>query len=214
MEDIEVSNLLIVESENDKFFIEALITNMNLNVKVDNPICSIDEYNCIGGIGKLKYKFEELKSRILKGDEFNNIGIIFDADSIGIDKRTEEIEKIKNSVFTQYDLELKIFIMNVDGNGELETLLKQIKSKPSPIADCLNSWQECLNEKQLTKKELDKFWIQIYQRYDCCSKKEKKQAGIKCNNEVSLKNKSIYNFDKNIKELIDLKRFLENFSGN
>jgi len=39
-------------------------------------------------------------------------------------------------------------------------------------------------------------------------------SGIKCNNEVSLKNKSIYNFDKNIKELIDLKRFLENFSGN
>jgi len=38
MEDIEVNNLLIVESENDKFFIEALITNMNLNVEVDNPI--------------------------------------------------------------------------------------------------------------------------------------------------------------------------------
>ena len=211
MGDTEVNNLLIVESENDKFFIEALLTHINLTIKVDKPICSINEYNCIGGIGKLKFKLEELKSRILKGDEFKKIGIIFDADMVGIDERKKEILKIKNSIFNDIELSLDIFIMNLNGKGELETILKKIKSKPSPIADCLSSWQDCLKEKKLTQKELDKFWIQIYQRYDCCTKQEKKQAYKKCNNEISLKEKSIYNFDTDIKELKELKVFLELF---
>ena len=54
MGDIEVSNILIVESENDKFFVEALIAHIDINIEVGNPICTIDEYNCMGGRGKLK----------------------------------------------------------------------------------------------------------------------------------------------------------------
>ena len=165
----------------------------------------------MGGMGKLKNKLEELKSRILKGDEINNVGIIFDADKVGIDERTKQINEIKDSVFTNNELDLKIFIMNLDGTGELETLLKEIKSTDSPIADCLETWQECLKDKKLSKKDFDKLWIQIYQRYDCCTKKEQTQAGRKCNNEVSLKDKSIYNFDKDCTELVKLKEFLEGF---
>jgi hypothetical protein len=206
-----VSNILIVESENDKFFIEALISHIDINVEVGNPICTIDEYNCMGGMGKLKNKLEELKSRILKGDEINQVGIIFDADKVGIDARIKEINDIKNSVFVNEELDLQIFIMNIDGNGELETLLKEIKLIESPIADCLESWQECLADKKLNKKDFDKLWIQIYQRYDCCTEKEQKQAGRKCNNEASLKDKSIYNFDKDCTELVKLKEFLEGF---
>jgi len=66
--DTEVSNILIVENENDKFFIEALVTHMNIDAKVGNPIYTIDEYDCMGGMGKLKNRLEELKSRFLKGD--------------------------------------------------------------------------------------------------------------------------------------------------
>ena len=206
-----MSNILIVESENDKFFIEALISHIDINVEVGNPICTIDEYNCMGGMGKLKNKLEELKSRILKDGEINQVGIIFDADEAGIAKRIEQINTIKDDVFVSMRLDLKIFIMNIDDKGELETLLKEIKSTESPIADCLESWQECLGDKKLNKKDFDKLWIQIYQRYDCCTKKEQTQAGRKCNNEVSLKDKSIYNFDKNCKELVKLKEFLEGF---
>ena len=91
-------------------------------------------------------------------------------------------------------------------------MLKEIKSIDSPIADCLESWQECLGDKKLNKKDFDKLWIQMYQRYDCCTKKEQKQAGIKCNNEASLKkDKPIYDFDKDIVELNKLKEFLEEF---
>ena len=206
-----MSNILIVESENDKFFIEALIARIDIDVEVGNPICTIDEYDCMGGMGKLKNRLEELKSRFLKGDEINKVGIIFDADNIGIVERTRQINDIKNSVFENNELTLKIFIMNIDGNGELETLLKEIKSNISPIADCLETWQECLADKKLNKKDFNKLWIQIYQRYDCCTKQEQKQAGRKCNNEVSLKDKSIYDFDKDIIELTKLKEFLEEF---
>ena len=206
-----MSNILIVESENDKFFIEALITHIGINAEIGNPICTIDEYDCMGGIGKLKNRLEDLKSRFLKGDDINKVGIIFDADNIGIEKRIKQINVIKNSVFNNIELDLKIFIMNIDGHGELETLLKEIKSTVSPIADCLESWQECLGNKKLNKKDFDKLWIQIYQRYDCCTKQEQKQAGRKCNNEVSLKNKLIYDLDKEIIELTKLKEFLEEF---
>jgi len=206
-----VSNILIVESENDKFFIEALISHIDIDAEVGNPICTIDEYDCMGGMGKLKNRLQELKSRFLKGDEINKVGIIFDADNVGIEERTKQINDIKNSVFNDAELDLKIFIMNIDGHGELETLLKEIKSINSPIADCLESWQECLADKKLNKKDFDKLWIQIYQRYDCCDKKEQKQAGRKCNNEVSLKNKLIYDFYKDINELNKLKDFLEKF---
>ena len=206
-----MSNILIVESDNDKFFIEALITHIDIDIEVGNPICTIDEYECMGGMGKLKNKLEELKSRISKGDEINHIGIVFDADQVGINERTEQINSIKDSVFENNELDLRIFIMNINGGGELETLLKEIKSTDSPIADCLESWQECLADNKLNKKEFDKLWIQIYQRYDCCNKQEQKQAGRKCDNEASLKNKSIYDFDKDLKELAKLKEFLEGF---
>ena len=152
MEDIEVSNILIVESENDKFFIEALLTHINLDVKVGNPLCTVDKYECMGGMGKLKYKLEEIKSRLLKGDDISKIGIIFDADKVGVNERIKEINKIKDSVFKNDEINLKIFIMNINGNGELEILLKEIKSKDSFTADCLESWQECLKEHKLEKK--------------------------------------------------------------
>lgn len=209
-----MNNILIVESENDKYFIESLITHINLDLKVDNPICAIDEYACINGISKLKNKLIELYSRVLKGDEINKIGIIFDADNVGIVQRTEEINLHIKKIFQETEeIEFKIFIMNINGFGELETVLKKIKSNVSPIADCLDIWQECLGTKKLKAKEFDKLWIQIYQRYDCCTNKEQKQAGRKCNNEVSFKDKSIYNLDKDIVELRELKQFLEEFRG-
>jgi hypothetical protein len=81
MENIVVSNLLIVESNNDQYFIEALITHMNLNIVIDSPVCSVDEYECLGGMGKLEEKLNSLKRRINRG-EIDKIGIIFDAEFV------------------------------------------------------------------------------------------------------------------------------------
>jgi len=203
-----VSNLLIVESQNDKYFIEALINHLNLNIEVGSPVCSIDEYECLGGIGKLEEKLNALKGRVAK-EGIETVGIIFDADKKGIEKQRKDIQEKIDLVFGKDSaIEFKIYIMNVEGYGELETVLKLIHLKDSTVADCLESWQECLpDDKKLNQKEFDKFWVQIYQRYDHCSKKEAKRAGEKCNNEVSLKNKKIWNF--NHPTLNDLKKFLK-----
>ena len=203
-----MSNLLIVESENDKYFIEALINHLNLNIEVGSPVCSIDEYECLGGIGKLENKLNSLKGRVAK-EGIETVGIIFDADKKGIEQQTKDIQEKINLAFSEDStVEFKIYIMNIEGYGELETVLKLIHSAESTVADCLESWQECLpDEKKLNQKEFDKFWVQIYQRYDNCSKQEAKQAGKKCNNEASLKNKKIWDFDH--PTLDKLKEFLQ-----
>ena len=207
VKDLEVNNLLIVESQNDKYFIEALIQHLNINLKIGDTICTIHEYECLNGIGELEKRFIKLKAKVEK-ENIKKIGIIFDADDVGIDTRTQQIQEKIDMVFNDVsDIDFSIYIMNVDDRGELETVLKQLKSKDSTIADCLDSWQECLPvDKKLNQKEFDKFWIQMYQRYDNCTKEEVKQAGKKCNNKVSF-SKNIYDLNSPI--LDNLKTFLQ-----
>jgi hypothetical protein len=50
--------------------------------------------------------------------------------------------------------------------------------------------------------------VLTHQRYDCCSKKDKKKAGIKCNPEASLQ-KDIWDFSHPV--LNDLKSYLAMF---
>ena len=41
-------NRLIVESENDKYFIESLKEFLTISdVEIDSPICTIDDYECM-----------------------------------------------------------------------------------------------------------------------------------------------------------------------
>ena len=48
-------NILIVESENDKYFIESQTDYLNISfVSIDTPICSIDDYECLNGLSKAK----------------------------------------------------------------------------------------------------------------------------------------------------------------
>ncbi len=205
-----MSNVLIVESENDKFFIEALIAHISANIEIGQPICAIDEYECLG-MSKLEERLRALTHRIIKG-EIEKVGIIFDADKVGVKKRTEQIQEKIYLVINELELENRTaifdsYIQNKDGNGELETVLKEIKSKDSTIADCLESWKKCLpDDKKVSQKDFDKFWIQIYQRYDQCTKKEQKQAWRKCDNEISL-SKNIYDLNSPILE--NLKKFLK-----
>ena len=82
MKGFEVNNLLIVESEGDKFFIEALLNHMNLQLEIGQPICSISEYECLGGINKLEKKLKFVHTRVQK-ESIEKVGIIFDADTVG-----------------------------------------------------------------------------------------------------------------------------------
>jgi len=220
-------NVLIVESVNDRYFIEALMNHINQkNIEISAPICKIDDYECLEGLSEknLQKRLFELKYSI-DIEKNQRIGIILDANKKGIQKRIELINKVLKHVFSIEtdmknpnefvrdkirDVEFACFIMNLDGFGELETVLKSIKKKESFYADCLDNWKDCLedNEKVITDKDFDKFWINIYQRYDCCSRNEIKQAGTKCNFAASMK-KDIWNFEHKV--LDDLKAFLRMF---
>ena len=220
-------NILIVESENDQYFIESLKAYLNIyDVEIDTPICSIDDYECLNGLSKakLEYKLQELKIEIEKRG-IEKIGIILDADKEGVDKRIEFINEALKIIdknlnllscnhfikSEKLDIEIACYVMNINGYGELETVLKHIKSKDSPFADCLENWKKCLADKNhsIKDKDFDKFWVNTYQRFDCCSKKEQKQAGRKCNPETSMK-KDIWDFEHRV--LDKLKEFLKFFN--
>ena len=213
MESSEVNNLIIVESKNDKLFIKRLIEYSNIkNINVE-CIC---EFECLEGISNINKKLKDIKF-----DKYGKIGIILDADKDGINKRIEyindalktvcddvkltEINKLEKS--SELDIYFVCYIMNVDGYGELETVLKSIKKSDSIFADCLESWRECLKNsgKDISSKDFDKFYINNYIRFDTCSKSEQKQASKYCSFESAMK-KDIWDFDNNV--LDELKQFI------
>jgi len=222
-------SILIVESKGDKLFLEALIGFIRLeNIEFSNPICKIDDYLCLGGKDNLRKELRELKTEVAKG-EVARIGVILDADNAGIPARIKTINEIltalqfpiqltKLNEWSNYEdeasgntISISCHVLNFGGHGELETVLRAIKSEKSVFADCLESWKNCLhaNDETITQKEFDKFWVNIYQRYDCCSKDEKTQAGKYCSDEASMK-KPIWNFKH--EALTELKAYLSIFT--
>jgi hypothetical protein len=234
-------NLLIVESKNDKVFIEALLRHIQVsNVLIDDaPICSIDDYECLDGLSKAKLsaKLKDIKTDIRKKD-IRRVGIIIDSDQVGIEGRIalindcllvafnelppdniEAIKEIGQFVEIEIDANTKTlfscYVMNLNGFGELETVLKAIKTQPSLYADCLDSWRKCLADQQKTikDKDFDKFWVSNYVRFDTCSKDEQTQAGRKCsmsNFDYVMENKpQIFDFGSD--NLEDLRQFLQLF---
>ncbi|MDJ0660004.1 MAG: hypothetical protein QNJ42_11025 [Crocosphaera sp.] len=228
-----MSNILIVESKNDKIFLEALINHLNYDIKVGKPIY-IDDYEELKGLNETQLikTLKELKADILERG-IEKIGIVIDIDDQGTDKRLEIVnnciknvfensgtlnntsELIKLTIDDVTEIEIACYFTNVDNKGELETVLKTIKTQNSPHAECLNDWRKCLKNKgyEITDKDFDKFWISIYLRYDTCSKKDQRKAGRKCtmnNFDYIMENKSnIWNFEHPILE--DLKTFLALF---
>jgi len=213
-----VSNLLIVESDGDKYFIEALLKEMNIKLKPTETVCSIDDYECLGGIDEREQKKIEKKLRFLSNkidtgqiEKKDTIGIIFDADKIGIEQRKKDIQEKIDLVFGKdTKVKFRIYIMNIKGVGELEDILKAIKVKDSPYSDCLYNWKECLESQniEVSDKIFNKFWINNYIMYDTCiSRKHKGQKSKYCIFEYAIKEKDIWDFDHKI--LNDLKKFLK-----
>lgn len=216
-------NIIIVESENDKYFIEALRDYLTVDVEVGTPMCSIDEFECLDGISKLQPRLKELKERIQK-DDVQKIGILLDADKVGIATRVDEINKALHVICSdvtltgvntvvksnELDAEFLCCITHVEGVGELETLLKTIASQEKIHADCLDAWKTCLEGqgKSISPKDFDKFWVTLYLRYDTCRPSERRQADKKCKGELAIK-KPVWNFDH--PALDDLKTFLQLF---
>jgi hypothetical protein len=223
-------NILIVESKNDEYFFRSVIKHLNYDIEIESPIFADEDYRPMDGLDptKLTKALKSIKAEIQKED-IERIGIIIDIDQ---DSEIERIKFINECIanvfpdaipldqinqfidlnFEDYQIQLACYFTNVDGQGELETVLKVIKSQDSTYADCLQSWRECLKNKgeEISDKDFDKFWIANYTRYDTCTKKEKKQANRKCNLDYALQTKtSVWNFDHPI--LDELKSFFRLF---
>jgi hypothetical protein len=98
------NNLLIVESHNDKFFIERLKREITIaNFDVDVPICNISEYECLDGLSRLTGKIQEIKLDIEKRG-LDKIGILLDADNQGIEARVALINEAIKTIHPTLDI--------------------------------------------------------------------------------------------------------------
>jgi len=229
-----MSHLLIVESENDKYFVEAIINHLNLqqDIAVEDWTICIDDYECIGGVGNLKSTLESLKIKIIK-EEISRIGIIFDQDTLTTQQRLTQISEAIQHVFGENSellinphefinlnadednkFELACYLINLNGQGEVESILKEIKNTDSPHADCLEKWNHCLQNQtkpiKFKSKDLLKEWVRFYIRYDTCKGRERNQAERKCDLKAALQ-KPVWNFDHEC--LNELKDFLKLFKS-
>jgi 5S rRNA maturation endonuclease (ribonuclease M5) len=219
-----VSNLIIVESHNDQYFLQVLIKHLNLtNVQVGSPVCSVNDFKCLGGLSE-KGLTERLNE--IKVDQYQKIGVLVDADDEGINIRVALVQRAMTAagadvtpdvinkliLCPSWDVQLAIGVTHIDGKGELETLLKQIKNKDSTYADCLATWKQCLEDqgKPIKQKDFDKFWLSNYFRYDTCSKDEQYQAGKKCTKQAAFEKADIWDLEHSA--LDDLKAFLRLFA--
>ncbi|HIE01799.1 MAG TPA: hypothetical protein EYP59_16185 [Thiotrichaceae bacterium] len=240
-----MSNLLIVEGKSDLPFVEALTKYLNLsNIEFGIPICKIDDYECLQGEGELGKQLKSLINDIKNGrKEIRKIGIILDIDKNDLRQRIKfvnsQLKQLKRLLGEQYRIvkagqfisltvptddeddediiiELACYFMNVEGIGELETVLKAIKAKDSLYADCLQNWRDCLksHNQEISDKFFDKHWLHYYIRYDTCSEEEQRLAGDYCDVrrlDYVFKNKpDIFNFDHDV--LNELKAFLLMFN--
>jgi len=148
-----VSNIVIVESKNDAIFMKAMVEKLNCEIQIEKPI-HINDYESLEGLSETKLinTLKDLEADLQKRD-IEKIGIIIDNDSE--QERLKFVDKCIKQVFESETLlstkqfidisgdngtnaKLACYFTNVGGKGELETLLKAIKAKNSPYADCLD----------------------------------------------------------------------------
>ncbi len=178
---------------------QALVEQLKWDIQVEKSIY-IDDYERLEGLSETKLitTLKALEADLQKRD-IEKIGVIIDIDNYSEPERLEWVNKCIQQVFESETLsstkqfidicgdngtkaKLACYFTNFGGKGELETLLKGIKAKDSPHADCLDCWKKCIESKgkKIKQKDFDKFWVNTYVRLDTCSNQERKQAEKKC----------------------------------
>jgi hypothetical protein len=253
-------NVLIVESENDEYFIEALVSQLRQR---ETDVCSIDFFKHSSlSAAKLTAEITTALSDVMSRG-VRKIGVILDLDDDTIQNRLNLVNQCLKEAFKELTgnelaklltstgevisikmdeyitIQFACYFMNVDGNGELETVLKAIKRKDSVFADCLvDSWQPCFEAKgkklqqkkgeqaDISNKDITKLWIDFYKRFDTIPKRTERNAhttdwkGIwtgetapnKYGETKSMKPRGADIFDLNHEKLADLNQFLKLFN--
>lgn len=171
------------------------------------------------------------------------IGFVLDADDVGMKGQIALLNEVLKTVFStdiqlqnendsieiafiEQGLEAKLsfifYCMKVEDKGELFTVLRKIKKMESHYADCLaESWQKCYLQKEINdthkigENEFDKFWVQVYLKYDTVQKSKRDQKSTNLQHvfrDEKAENpaKSVFAFDSPF--LTGLKEFLKHFS--
>jgi hypothetical protein len=180
-----MENKIIVESKNDKIFIQALVNKLNIDsLEVEAPI-KIDEndYRLLGGADPNEKKpttlinaLKDIKTEIIKKQEIKRIGVILDIDNEIKEKRftmvnnailaafdfpskklVTKTNELFNITFSQnYSCQIACYFTNVNENGNLDTLLRKIANNENPYyAECLDAWRNCLKSKNIEISEFE-----------------------------------------------------------
>ncbi len=211
-----MKNIILVEGKDDKVFIESLIPN------ADTKPITIEKLEGLSQESLIK-SLDAQKNLFLK-KPFEKLGIMIDQDDFTTTQRLAfvnealqnvfDVELTETSAFTSVNineeaLQIACYFINFEQQGELESLLTRIKTQPSPYADCLNQWQNCLQTK-VSQKEFDKLWVHYYLKYDTSTHQERQQASKYCSLEYSLtRNLPVWDLESPI--LNELKIFLDLF---
>jgi hypothetical protein len=230
-------NALITEGLDDGHFAAALVED--INIKAGTMVCSIENYTAMGSLSETDL-VKDLAGKVgeIRRGNIRRIGILIDQDLFTEENRLIFINSVIKKAFNKENLikntnklyvvdvgedssvEIACHFMNVNGTGELETVLKAIKTKDSPHADCLNTWKACLEAQGETikEKEFVKSWIRDYLRLDTCSSSnfrgnKGKYCSMNCLDNVLARkeDKAVFNLRAN--ELDNLRAFLSLFNN-
>jgi hypothetical protein len=203
-----MNNIVIVEEITDKIFIEKYVEYLKANFPKEYLL--IDSIKTANGQDALASILSAQKISIKKG-ETKNIGILLDADEEGIEAKIKDIinDAIETAFKAQHHIKdinktfrieyegnsfnIFCYIFNIDGKGELEDILKEIrKDKNTKSPMCLDKFVKCLGgfNDAYPEKEYKKNFIWFY-GYDCIKTKESDTEKTK----DKLKNYEYYSSD-------------------
>ena len=124
------------------------------------------------------------------------------------------INLIAKDTRREYTIDFACHFVNLNGTGEIEDILKAIKVKDSPVADCIDEHlTTCLmgSTQELKKKELVKLWLNNYIRFDTLQSNERKEKNTSMENVMKTRT-ALFDFSSKLKELEELKGFLKMMS--
>jgi hypothetical protein len=224
-------NILIVESNNDKYFFQSVIKHIDSDIEIESPIFADEDYRPMEGLDptKLTKALKDLKADIQKED-IERVGIIIDIDRHSEADRIkfindclvkvfpkavllDRVNQFTDLNFEDHQIQLACYFTNVNKKGELETVLRAIANQDTTYANCLECWRECVTNsgREITDKNFDKLWVVNYIRYDTSTEDDKKHAATQLTLNYALKNKPfIWNLDHLI--LDELKVFFRLFN--
>lgn len=208
-------NKIFVEGAPDEAFFKHIMTTLGITNT------TITSFHNLKGKDDLKNAMA-----LIKKGELNKIGVIVDADEVGIAQRVSEISTIikekysdiniiqENTLYTSavHDVEIGVHVLNVNGKGELTTLLRTISSKETIFAKCLDQWKNCYvaQGKHISDNDFDKIWVSTYIRMDAMTESEKRDALV--NNRLDIAITKDY-WDYEHDSLEQIKFFLKLFAS-